>query len=55
MNSEIKKSWFNFKIAMIDIELGIISRKKFNKIYDEFYADAEPLIENLEGDDNEKV
>ncbi len=43
-----------FKAAMIDFDLGLMSRMDFIKVYERFYADAEPIIENLEDEDNEK-
>ena len=54
MNSEIKKSWFRLKHAKMLLDHGEISLNDYTDYFDEFYADAEPLIENLEGDDNEK-
>lgn len=50
--SAIKESWRKIKQLQMLLDDGEISRNEFNKGFDEFYADAEPLIENLE-DDNE--
>ena len=52
-SSEIKKYWRKLNQAQMLHDDGEISRNKFNAAFDEFYAVIEPLIENLEDDDNE--
>ena len=53
MSSEIKKSWASLKRVRELLVDGDISLNDFIDYFDEFYADAEPLIENLEGEDSE--
>ncbi len=47
MSKERKESWLILKIAMADFDAGIISRADMMAAHYRFYADAEPLIENL--------
>ena len=51
--SEVKKSWNAFKMAVEFLRDGEISMNQFDASFERFYADAEPVIENLEDEDDE--